>query len=73
MLSTKKKVQFSAIFSLFEGISTHIHIGTPRKTVLTFHFYFHGGSHSNILNIKPHVIPYLMSNLIANVIPNLGI
>ena len=55
----KKKVQFSAIFSLFRAISTHIHIGTQRKTVLTFHFYFHGESHSNIPNLIPDVLPYV--------------
>ena len=32
----KKKVQISAIFSLFWAISTHIHIGTQKKQSLPF-------------------------------------
>ena len=58
----KKKVQISAIFSLFWAISTHIHIGTPRKTILTFHFFFHGESHSNIPNVNPNHCRFLLSS-----------
>ncbi len=55
----KEKSAVFSDFSLFEVISPHIHIGTLRKTVLTFHFYFHGRSHYNIPNIIPDIIPNL--------------
>ena len=56
---SKKRVHFSAIFSLFGVISPHIPIGDAAKRVLhhlIIHFYFHGESQSNIQN--SYVSPY---------------